>query len=114
MGRLQGELVSATTNDQLRLDGFFHHSDLPPATPFDSAIITHGLGSNFYGSRLLKYFAEVLSELGISSVLGNTRGHDHVAIAAKAGRATTVGAAFESVDDCCFDLLAWSDFMKRR
>ena len=62
MARMIGELVSVTTGDQVRLDGFYHQSSQERQTAFDAAVISHGLGSNFYSSRLLKYLAAELGQ----------------------------------------------------
>ena len=109
-----GELVNTTTKDLVKLDGFFAQANAPQRTPYDSAVITHGLGGNFYSSRLLKFVAEQLTNLGISIVLANTRGHDLLATGVRSGRISTLGAGFETVADCQHDLNAWSEFLGRR
>jgi len=102
------------TEDRVRLDGFCCRSDRPRLTPFDAAVITHGLGGNFYSSRLLTYFARVMSEIGISVVLANTRGHDNLTMTIKSGRVAMIGAAYEMVSDCEYDLNAWSNFLTKQ
>ena len=111
-----GELVTTNTGDRVRLDGF-----LVPAAEgsqndceIDAAVISHGLSGNFYGSRLLKHLAKVYSQAGIPSVIINTRGHDYVNLTVQAGRSSTLGAAFEIVDDCKHDLFGWSQFLVDR
>ena len=109
-----GELVSLSTEDRVRLDGFFCQSEQPAATRFDAAVITHGLGGNFYSSRLLKYFGRVFNELGMAFVLANTRGHDNLTTTIRSGRITSLGAAYEKVSESEYDLAAWSDFLSRQ
>lgn len=116
---MQGELVSTTTADYLRLHGLFCASDKRPMISaamgsLDSAVLIHGLGGNFYSSRLLLHFAETLINLGVSVVLINTRGHEMINSLTWGGRSQSVGAAFENVDHCRFDLNAWVDFLIER
>lgn len=106
-----GELVTISTEDRVRLDGFFSQSSHSKVTPYDAVVLSHGLGSNFYSSRLLKYFANCFYELGMSVVIANSRGHDSLTTTIRSGRATSLGAAYEVVSECEFDLAAWSDFL---
>ena len=62
-----GELVSITTSDRVRLDGFV--SEVEPSERSQAAIIVHGLSGNFYKSRLLKHFAAELYQRNISTAL---------------------------------------------
>ena len=114
-----GELVTAVTSDTVRLQGFFCQSrDAPRVSAakgsVDAALLVHGLGGNFYSSRLLMHVSESLLGLGVSVLLINTRGHDMVNTLPWGGRAQTVGAAFENVDHCRFDLSAWTEFLFER
>lgn len=113
------EIVTVITSDQLRLHGCYL-----PATAanrvsaakgaVDGAVLVHGIGGNFYSSRLLFHFANTLRDLGISAVIINTRGHDMINLSTWQGRAQSVGAAFENVDHCRFDLAAWVEFLVKR
>jgi alpha-beta hydrolase superfamily lysophospholipase len=110
------ELVTVTTSDYVRLHGVYWTSHAPLGSSVakggvDSAVIVHGIGGNFYSSRLLNHFAQALRALGISTVTINTRGHDMVNTVSWSGRARTVGSAFEKVDDCRTDLVAWHAFL---
>lgn len=109
-----GELVSVITEDRVRLDGFFSQSKQPNQTPYHTVILSHGLGSNFYSSRLLKYFAAGFHDLGLAVLIANSRGHDSLTTTIRSGRATSLGAAYEVVSECEFDLAAWSDFLLER
>ena len=112
-----GEIVSVVTQDKVKLDGFYSQSvePVPVARPaVDAAVIVHGLSGNFYQSRLLKHFAFELSKMGIGSLLVNTRGHDYLNSTPRMGRATTMGSAVEIIDECRFDLTAWTDFLVQR
>ena len=52
---MKGELVSILTADHVRLDGLYVESTTATVKgPFDAAVISHGLGGNFYGAKLLK------------------------------------------------------------
>ena len=109
-----GELVNVLTEDKVYLDGLFTASEHAPSTDIDAAILVHGLSGNFYKSRLLKHFANVLNSIGISTVLINTRGHDYLNSTQRMGRASTLGAAVEIIDECKHDLFAWCEFLKSR
>jgi pimeloyl-ACP methyl ester carboxylesterase len=113
------ELVTVTTSDYVRLHGAYTVSQvrLRPAAStsshgsVDAAVLVHGIGGNFYSSRLLNHVAATLQELGISTVLINTRGHEMVNTLSWNGRARSGGSALENVDECRFDLNAWHDFL---
>jgi pimeloyl-ACP methyl ester carboxylesterase len=113
------ELVTVTTSDYVRLHGVYSASSATTRTSVfkgsvDAAVIVHGIGGNFYSSRILNHVAETLKLLGISVVSINTRGHDMVNMVSWGGQARTVGSAFENVDDCRWDLLAWHNFLLER
>lgn len=113
------QLVSVTTSDYLRLHGCYLSSSAVTRVSaakgsVDAAILIHGIGGNFYSSRLLWHFSKVLLDLGISVVLINTRGHDMINLSTWGGRAHSLGAAFENVDQCRYDLTAWTDFLNSR
>jgi len=116
---MQGEIVSVTTSDFLRLHGLFCRSTHRLSVSHskgsaDAAVLVHGLGGNFYSSRMLLHFAETLLNLGVSVVLVNTRGHEMINTCSWSGRAQSVGAALEDVDHCRFDMHAWADFLIER
>ncbi len=113
---MKGEIVSVTTKDTLRLHGLYCASGQRPLTSpqrgsVDAAVLLHGLAGNFYSSRLLFHFAETLRQLGINVVVVNTRGHDMINTSTWGGRARSVGAALENIDDCRLDVNAWVDFL---
>ncbi|MEM7457529.1 MAG: hypothetical protein AAF456_24560, partial [Planctomycetota bacterium] len=113
---MKGELVSILTADHVRLDGFYVEaaSDISAEGPFDAAVISHGLGGNFYGAKLLKHIAAFLGGRGIACVLANNRGHDLVNWSSREAKLATLGAAFEKVGECSFDVEAWTDFLTER
>ncbi|MEM7785377.1 MAG: alpha/beta fold hydrolase [Planctomycetota bacterium] len=116
---MNGNLVFTTTSDYARLHGFYKKSqtrvDLAPKWgELDSVVLTHGLGGNFYSSRLLLHFAQTFLDLGLSVVIGNTRGHDMVNSTTWGGRTQSIGSALENVSDCIFDLASWSDFLVKK
>ncbi|MEL7497300.1 MAG: alpha/beta fold hydrolase [Planctomycetota bacterium] len=111
-----GELVHTMTEDHLRLHGFYSASTESVRTVIrsgncDAAVLLHGLGGNFYSSRLLSHFSQTLRQFGISTLIGNTRGHDMINTSTWGGRARSNGAAFESVADCTYDVQGWVDFL---
>ena len=109
------ELVVATTPDFVRLHGLFQISSQSPShLPLDAVIILHGLGGNFYSSKLNLRLADTLLELGVSIVLANTRGHDGISMNTVSGRAQTIGAAYEIVDDCRHDVRGWVNWLTER
>ena len=108
---MHGQLVSVTTSDRVRLDGFYMAAETEPNSKVDATVITHGLSGNFYTSRLLKHLAESFVRQGISTVLINTRGHDYLNLTVRSGRSVTLGAAYERIDECKYDINAWVDFL---
>ncbi len=107
------DLVSAMTPDNVKLHGIFQHAT-PDALNIDAAVVLHGLGGNFYSSSLNLRLGDALREIGISVVLGNTRGHDSISMSPVNGRAETIGAAYEIVDDCRFDVAGWVDWLVKK
>jgi pimeloyl-ACP methyl ester carboxylesterase len=110
------ELVQTQTADGLRLDGAFRIpiSGTPSHKTCDSAILLSGVGSNFYGSSLMRHLTEVLVDTGVATLCVNTRGHDGVSTASTPGGGRLQGAAYEIVDDCRHDVNAWADFLAER
>ena len=116
---MHGELVHTTTSDFVRLHGFYRESKETLATnpetgAINAAILAHGLGGNFYSSRLLLHLAMVLESIGIHVVIANTRGHDMINSSTWAGKTRSVGAAFEDVADSKMDITAWADYLVKR
>ncbi len=117
---MKGELVTVLTTDRVRLDGMLFLAEDNPSVndaashgnaPFDAAVISHGLGGNFYGARLLKYLARALLNRGISCVLANNRGHDLVNWTSRSAQMGNLGAAYENVGECVYDIDAWAKFL---
>lgn len=109
---MKGEIVTATTADQVRLHGFFRESEMPDASP--TVLLVHGLSGNFYSSRLLNYCSDRCVQAGWNSLNINTRGHDLLNTVSQRGGATHIGAVFERVADCVYDLAAWVDWIENR
>ena len=115
---MHGEIVHTITSDFVRLHGFYRESKETLVTnsetgAISAAILTHGLGGNFYSSRLLFHLAQVLESIGIHVVIANTRGHDMINSSTWAGKTRSVGAAFEDVADSKMDISAWADFLAK-
>ncbi len=104
------ELVTCQTPDTVKLHGLFQAACDDDA-PVDAAVILHGLGGNCYSSSLNLRLADALRDSGIAVVLGNTRGHDGISMSPVSGRAQTIGAAYEIVDDCKNDVAGWVNWL---
>jgi alpha/beta superfamily hydrolase len=110
------DLVQAWTADGLRLDGSYQVPAAGGASPIaaDAFCLVHGTGGNFYNSTLFDCFAERLLQLGSAVLRVNTRGHDGISTAPMRAGGKRLGAAYEFVDDCRKDLLAWVDCLRQR
>jgi pimeloyl-ACP methyl ester carboxylesterase len=116
---MEGELVTTTTSDHVRLHGLYRRSNerllsTPETGSPDAAVLVHGLGGNFYSSRLLLHVAQTLCGIGVSVVIVNTRGHDMINTTAWAGKSKSAGAALEDVADAKFDVPAWVEFLVKK
>ncbi len=110
---LRCQLVVANSSDQVRLHGL-HQIPVPVRDSTTAAVILHGLGGNFYNSKLNLRLAATFHELGVATVLANTRGHDGISMNTVAGRARTIGAAFEIVGQCKEDVEGWVQWLTRQ
>jgi alpha/beta superfamily hydrolase len=110
------ELVQTWTTDGLRLDGSYQVPPAPGAAGLaaDAFCLVHGTGGNFYSSTLFDSIAERLLALGCSVLRINTRGHDGISTASARTGGQRLGAAYELVDDCRKDLVAWVDWLRPR
>lgn len=110
------ELVEVTTRDGIRLHGAFYGPAPSEPVPksLDAVLILHGAGGNFYGSTLFGGLLPTFAQLGLAVLSVNTRGHDSVSTAGTANGPRTLGAAFETVDECRHDIAAWIDFLALR
>ena len=103
------DLLSVKTEDGLRLDGVLHRAienehSVRPAT---AILCLHGVGGNFYASRLQQQLTPGLLESFAAVLWVNTRGRDGFYTGSVRGQARRLGAAYEIVDDARFDLNAW-------
>jgi len=107
------DLVKTTTSDGVRLDGALHlpPHGVDPEGGIDAAIFLHGVSGNFYGSTLFEKITPSFLGLGIAVLWGNTRGHDGFNTAITTHQKRRQGAAYETVDECRFDIAAWSNFL---
>jgi len=108
------EMVTAVTQDQIRLHGCFAASSFPAQSSIDAVLLTHAIGGNFYNSRFLNQIALSILETGIHVLIANNRGHDVVNYVSAAGMRRTVGAAHEIVAECTLDIQAWADLLHKR
>jgi pimeloyl-ACP methyl ester carboxylesterase len=108
------QLVTTVTPDMVKLHGLFQPPHQTGGLPVDAAIVLHGLGGNFYSSSLNLRLADALRQAGLAVLLANTRGHDGISMNPVNGRAETIGAAYEIVDDCRHDVAGWIDWLLRR
>jgi len=108
------DLVHTFAGDGLRLDGALY-SPAPNASAdigLDALLVLHGTGSNFYASRFLTNIAERAAAWGASCLVANTRGHDQVTTALVqhpdgSTSSRRIGSAYELVDECRLDVVAW-------
>ena len=55
-----------------------------------------------------------LRDAGLAVVVVNMRGHDGISMNPVSGRAQTIGAAYEIVDDCRHDVAGWIEWLLQR
>jgi pimeloyl-ACP methyl ester carboxylesterase len=85
------------------------------STPFDAALLLHGVQSNFYTSSTFEGIVPSLLDLGLHVLQVNTRGHDNVYAGSTAlGGRRWLGAAYEIIDECRHDVHAWCDWLVGR
>jgi len=113
------DLVQTRTADGVRLDGALRttdtkHADASSTSGVELVICVPGTGANFYGSSFWNPLAERLLAQGTNVLVVNTRGHDLMSTAATLGGGIHGGAAYETIDDCRFDLAAWCKFSAER
>lgn len=109
------ELVKATTDDGIRLDGALQLPAQAAEHPAcDAVLLVHGTGANFYASSLLQAASQHFLARGVSTLLANTRGHDIAYTASTTAGPRLLGAAFERVGECTHDLAAWIGLLRER
>jgi dienelactone hydrolase len=110
------DLVQATTNDGVRLDGVLQAAEKPPAADLgvDVFVCLHGAGGNFYATPPFDGLGPWLPTIGVASLRVNTRGHDGLSSAATSRGRRRFGAAHEIVDESRHDVLAWVEFLRGR
>ena len=108
------DLVQVTTRDGVRLDGAYLAPSGELGLPLDALCFVHGTGGSFYTSALFDTLAATITALGCGVLRVNTRGHDLMNTAATAQGGRRQGAAYEVVDDCRHDLVAWLDWLRDR
>ena len=108
------ELVQTKTIDGLRLDGALQMPTEAQETSKSIAILFGGVGTNFYGSRLITSIAESIRTAGYATLCVNTRGHDGVNTTATDRGGILQGAAYEIVDPCRLDVEAWVNLVSSR
>lgn len=108
------DLVQVITRDGVRLDGMLQMPNAAKTWPLDAFCFVHGTGGNFYGSTLFDALGALCLERGCAVLRVNTRGHDGISNAVTARGGRRLGAAYEIVDDCRHDLVAWIEFLRER
>ncbi len=108
---MNGQLVRVQTSDSVYLHGLVRPAASPRLLSIDAAIYLHGLGGNFYSSRLDQVVTTRVQNLGVVVAQINTRGHDSVNQTTRNGQTVNLGAAYEIVDDCRWDIEAWCDYL---
>lgn len=110
------DLVQTTTDDGFRLDGVLQRGGSADAEAAQQRVVLclHGVGGNFYSSTLLESLSTALTKINWDVVRANTRGHDAYSIAQTTSADRHQGAAYETVDDCRFDIAGWVTFLRQR
>lgn len=107
---MKGELVKTITTDGLEHAGFWvdNHSEV-------AVFHSHGTSGDFYTHKFIEVEAEALTNVRVSFLSANNRGHDVVSDMRKhSGDNVTWsqgGGAFERFEDCVIDIAAWIDFL---
>jgi pimeloyl-ACP methyl ester carboxylesterase len=109
---MQVELVSTTTSDDVRLDGYLRvPSETPdPSQSLDVVVCLHGVGGNFYGPSFFDRIGAKFLDRKCAVLRVNSRGHDQAFQTA----GMRLGAAYEIVDECRLDIKAWLDYAEQR
>jgi pimeloyl-ACP methyl ester carboxylesterase len=107
------DLVRTAARDGVQLDGSLQMPAAKAALGVDAFCLIHGTGSNFYSGGLLNDVTERLLQLGCAVLRINTRGHDGISTAATAQGGKRFGAAYEIIDDCRHDLVAWVNWLRQ-
>lgn len=114
---MRGELVRTFTEDGLELQGLF----CPPATAETNGtglLHIHGFTGNFCEPRFVDHIADRIINKGYAFLTVNTRGHDYrsgfIKKTASGITYVRIGAAYEILEDCLFDIRAWIDFLQKR
>lgn len=108
------ELVRTTTADGLRLDGALRAAGEGRVRQQPTVIVLHGVGGNFYSSSTFEPLLPQLQAAGYPTLTVNTRGRDSVFGAQLGNVRKRLGAAYEIVDDCRLDVVAWLKFLASR
>ncbi len=117
-------LVETVTKDTLVHQGMYFKPSRPALnkTTVGKAILwVHGLTGSFYSdTKLLTAFTEVCEQEGIGFAAFNNRGHDHVSGFRKIDNTKdtgyfheTIGAAYETFDDCIYDIDSGISFLEK-
>ncbi len=105
-------LVRTATPDGVELDGALDAGASAKSLGLDGVVLFHGTGSNFYASRMLASLLEPLTQLGLTVIRANTRGHDGINTVVTRRGGLRLGAAFETVDDCRHDVRGWTEYLR--
>ncbi len=106
------ELVKVQTTDGVRLDGALSS---PQSAACDTLVIClHGVGGNFYGSRMMAELAEAIAGDSVACLRVNTRGHDYCYTGMSRMGVRRLGAAYERLEQCLEDIDAWMGWAQTR
>ena len=108
------ELIKVQTRDGVRLDGALSVAEQEQQESKVLVLCLHGVGSNFYGSRMLAELALEVVNNGVDCLRVNTRGHDYCYTGMSRMGVRRLGAGYERVEECLEDLDAWLDWANDR
>lgn len=106
------ELVKVQTRDGVRLDGALSVAEQQESKTL--VLCLHGVGSNFYGSRMFAELALEIVKNGADCLRVNTRGHDYCYTGMSRMGVRRLGAGYERVEQCLEDIDAWLDWAGER
>ena len=106
------ELVKVQTRDGVRLYGALSATAGPLAETL--VILLHGVGGNFYGSRMMAELVTAINDTKIDCLRVNTRGHDYCYTGMSRMGIRRLGAGYERIEQCIQDIDAWMEWAASR
>ncbi len=106
------ELLKVQTRDGVRLDGAL--SAAATSSNETLVILLHGVGGNFYGSRMMAELVTAITGTETDCLRVNTRGHDYCYTGMSRMGIRRLGAGYERIEQCIQDIDAWMEWAASR